>query len=180
MRLLMLVADHNSFHHYSKNFKALLSCFQDKQGFFSPPKKRIVAAEFLLTFALEETFARAGSLATVGIRGAWGLKGQLQDLKGSVTMNKAVLQNAEKRKVTDESMKLCLEKLQDVAYDAEDVLDHLMTLLLRCFVKTNRKSLLFVIKIGFVFYKADLYNCYEDSVFVCYKALLYVIKQGFI
>lgn len=176
----MLVADHNSFHHYSKNFKALLSCFQDKQGFFSPPKKRIVAAEFLLTFALEETFARPGSLATEGIRGAWGLKGQLQDLKGSVTMNKAVLQNAEKRKVTDESMKLCLEKLQDVAYDAENVLDHLMTLLMRCFAKTNRKSLLFVIKIGFVFYKADLYNCYEDSVFVCYKALLYVIKQGFI
>uniref|UniRef100_A0A2K1ZQT8 Disease resistance N-terminal domain-containing protein n=1 Tax=Populus trichocarpa TaxID=3694 RepID=A0A2K1ZQT8_POPTR len=65
-------------------------------------------------------------------------------------MNKAVLQNAEKRKVTDESMKLWLEKLQDVAYDAEDVLDHLMTLLMRCFAKTNRKSLLFVIKIGFL------------------------------
>lgn len=31
-----------------------------------------------------------------------------------------------------------------------------------------------------MFYEADLYNCYEDSVFVCYKALLFVIKQGFI
>jgi hypothetical protein len=35
-----VVADHNAFHHYSKNFKALLSCFQDKQGFFFLPKEK--------------------------------------------------------------------------------------------------------------------------------------------
>lgn len=34
-----------------------------------------------------------------------------------------MLQDAERRKVTEVSVRLWLEKLQDVAYDAEDVLD---------------------------------------------------------
>ncbi|KAF9670796.1 hypothetical protein SADUNF_Sadunf13G0106000 [Salix dunnii] len=82
-----------------------------------------MAAEFFLTFAMQETLRRVSSIAAEGIRLAWGLKGQLRKLDESLTMIQAVLQEAARRPVTDNSVKLLLEKLQDVAYNAEDVLD---------------------------------------------------------
>ncbi|KAL9349015.1 hypothetical protein Peur_060381 [Populus x canadensis] len=87
--------------------------------------------EGFLTFAIEETLTRVISIASEGIRLAWGLEGQLQKLKQSVTMIKAVLQDAARRPVTDDSVKLWLENLQDVAYDAEDVLDEFAYEILR-------------------------------------------------
>uniref|UniRef100_A0A6N2M2H3 Nidogen G2 beta-barrel domain-containing protein n=1 Tax=Salix viminalis TaxID=40686 RepID=A0A6N2M2H3_SALVM len=62
-------------------------------------------------------------IAAEGIRLAWGLKGELRKLNESLTMIQAVLQDAARRPVTDEPVKLLLEKLQDVAYNADDVLD---------------------------------------------------------
>ncbi|KAG5230707.1 Fom-2 family protein [Salix suchowensis] len=82
-----------------------------------------MAAELLLTFAMKETLTRVSSIAAEGIRLAWGLEGQLQRLNKSLTMIQAKLQDAARRPVTDKSVKLWLERLQDVAYDAEDVLD---------------------------------------------------------
>jgi Leucine-rich repeat (LRR) protein len=87
--------------------------------------------EGFLTFAMEETLTRVISIASEGIRLAWGLEGQLQKLKQSVTMIKKVLQDAARRSVTDDSVKGWLEKLQDVAYDAEDVLDEFAYEILR-------------------------------------------------
>lgn len=66
---------------------------------------------------------RVSSEAAEGIRCAWALEGHLQNLIQSLTMIKAVLQDAARRPVTDDSLKFWLEMLQDVAYDAEDVLD---------------------------------------------------------
>uniref|UniRef100_A0A6N2MJK6 AAA+ ATPase domain-containing protein n=1 Tax=Salix viminalis TaxID=40686 RepID=A0A6N2MJK6_SALVM len=82
-----------------------------------------MAAELFLTFAMQETLTRVSSIAAEGIRLSWGFKGQLQSLNKSLTMIQAVLRDAARRAVTDESVKLWLERLQDVAYDAEDVLD---------------------------------------------------------
>ncbi|KAJ6379281.1 hypothetical protein OIU76_015991 [Salix suchowensis] len=82
-----------------------------------------MAAELFLTFAMQETLTRVSSIAAEGIRLAWGLKGELRNLHESLTMIQAVLQDAARRPVTDEPVKLLLEKLQDVAYNAEDVLD---------------------------------------------------------
>eukprot|EP00258_Populus_trichocarpa_P036671 XP_024452690.1 putative disease resistance protein RGA3 isoform X3 [Populus trichocarpa] len=90
-----------------------------------------MAAELFLTFAMEETLTRVSSIAAEGIRLAWGLEGQLQKLNQSLTMIQAVLQDAARRPVTDKSAKLWLEKLQDVAYDAEDVLDEFAYEILR-------------------------------------------------
>ncbi|XP_011011659.1 PREDICTED: putative disease resistance protein RGA4 [Populus euphratica] len=81
-----------------------------------------MAGEPFLTFAVEVTLTRVISIASEGIRLAWGLEGQLQKLEESVTIIKA-LKDAARRPVTDESAKLLLEKLQGVAYVAEDVLD---------------------------------------------------------
>jgi hypothetical protein len=80
---------------------------------------------------MEATLTRVSSIAAEGIRLAWGLEGQLQKLEESLTMIKAVLKDAARRPVTDDSVKLWLEKLQDVAYDAEDVLDEFAYEILR-------------------------------------------------
>ncbi|XP_034932832.1 putative disease resistance protein RGA3 [Populus alba] len=90
-----------------------------------------MAAELLLTFALEETLKRVSSIAAEGIGLAWGLEGQLRKLNQSLTMIKDVLQDAARRAVTDESVKRWLQNLQDVAYDAEDVLDEFAYEILR-------------------------------------------------
>nr|TKS02403.1 putative disease resistance protein RGA4 [Populus alba] len=90
-----------------------------------------MAAELLLTFALEETLKRVSSIAAKGIGLAWGLEGQLRKLNQSLTMIKDVLQDAARRAVTDESVKRWLQNLQDVAYDAEDVLDEFAYEILR-------------------------------------------------
>uniref|UniRef100_A0A6M2F767 Rx N-terminal domain-containing protein n=1 Tax=Populus davidiana TaxID=266767 RepID=A0A6M2F767_9ROSI len=90
-----------------------------------------MAAELLLTFALEETLKRVSSIAAEGIGLAWGLEGQLRKLNQSLTMIKDVLQDTTRRAVTDESVKRWLQNLQDVAYDAEDVLDEFAYEILR-------------------------------------------------
>ncbi|KAG5225215.1 disease resistance protein [Salix suchowensis] len=90
-----------------------------------------MAAELLLTFTMEETLNRVISITAEGIRLAWGLEGHLQRLKNSLTMIQAKLQDAASRPVTDRSVKLWLERLQDVAYDAEDVLDEFAYEILR-------------------------------------------------
>ncbi|KAJ6336545.1 hypothetical protein OIU76_006428 [Salix suchowensis] len=82
-----------------------------------------MAAEFLLTFTIEETLKKVISIAAEGISFAWGLEGQLERLKNSLTMIQAKLEDAAGRAVTDKFVKLWLERLQDVAYEAEDVLD---------------------------------------------------------
>ena len=80
-----------------------------------------MAAELFLAFAIEETLRRLSSIAVEGIGRAWGLEEQLQKLKQSLTWIKDVLQDAARRTVTDDSVRGWLEKLQDVVYDAEDV-----------------------------------------------------------
>eukprot|EP00258_Populus_trichocarpa_P024284 XP_024440303.1 putative disease resistance protein RGA4 isoform X1 [Populus trichocarpa] len=90
-----------------------------------------MAAELFLTFSMEATLTRVSSIAAEGIRLAWGLEGQLQKLEESLTMIQAVLKDAARKPVTDKSAKLWLEKLQDVAYDAEDVLDEFAYEILR-------------------------------------------------
>nr|TKR84314.1 putative disease resistance protein RGA4 [Populus alba] len=82
-----------------------------------------MAAELLLTFAVEESLRRMISIAAEGIGLAWGLNGQLQNLVDSLTMIQAVLRDAATRPATEDGVKRWLDKLQDLAHDAEDVLD---------------------------------------------------------
>ena len=117
----------SSLFHYFQTI--LLSLFLNLSSLISQSKQEDM--EGFLTFAMEETLTRVISIASEGIRLAWGLEGQLQKLKQSMTMIKAVLQDAARRPVTDDSVKLWLENLQDVAYDAEDVLDEFAYEILR-------------------------------------------------
>ncbi|XP_034898057.1 putative disease resistance protein RGA3 isoform X2 [Populus alba] len=123
------VSSFNISHHTSLSVVLKISCL------ISPPRQKKktenMAAELLLTFAMEETLTRVRSIAAEGIRLAWGLKGQLQRLNNSLTMIQAVLQDAATKPVTDDAVKLWLERLQDVAYDAEDALDEFAYEILR-------------------------------------------------
>ncbi|KAJ6379285.1 hypothetical protein OIU76_015995 [Salix suchowensis] len=100
-----------------------------------------MAAELFLTFAMQETLTRVRSIVAQWIGPAWGLKGELQKLDESLTVIQYVLQDAAGRPVTDEPVKLLLEKLQDVAYNADDVLDDFAYEILRKDQKKGKVSL---------------------------------------
>ncbi|XP_050259180.1 disease resistance protein RGA2-like [Quercus robur] len=74
----------------------------------------------------EEIVSRVISFATELIGNARSCKEELRGLGESLTMIRAVLTDAERRQVRDESVKLWLQKLEDVAYEADDVLDEFM------------------------------------------------------
>ncbi|KAK8273151.1 hypothetical protein V6Z12_D11G387000 [Gossypium hirsutum] len=61
----------------------------------------------------------------------WNVKDDLDDLKSTVSTIKAVLLDAEERSVTSHRVKDWLEKLKDVLYDADDLLDDFSTEALR-------------------------------------------------
>nr|POE86894.1 putative disease resistance protein rga3 [Quercus suber] len=71
----------------------------------------------------EEIVGRVISFAAELIGDAWVCVEELRGLGESLTMIRAVLTDAERRQVKDESVKLWLQKLEDVAYEADDVLD---------------------------------------------------------
>ena len=70
-------------------------------------------------------------LVTDQIGLAWGFKDELTRLRESIETVQAVLADAEKRQVREESVRLWLQRIEDVAYDADDVLDDLAYELLR-------------------------------------------------
>ncbi|XP_040938166.1 putative disease resistance protein RGA1 [Gossypium hirsutum] len=61
----------------------------------------------------------------------WNLKDDLNDLKRTVSTIKAVLLDAEEKSVTNNLVKVWLEELKDVLYDADDLLDDFSTEALR-------------------------------------------------
>ncbi|KAJ4836495.1 hypothetical protein Tsubulata_041569 [Turnera subulata] len=79
--------------------------------------------EIVLTFVVEEMLKKLASLALEGVDLAWGLKGKLQKLNETLTFIRAVLHDAVERQGREESVKIWLQKLRDVAYKAEDALD---------------------------------------------------------
>ena len=80
-------------------------------------------AEFVLSVVAEGILAKAISLASEHIGSASGFKEELGKLEESLTKIQAVLHDAEKRQVSDESVKIWLLQLKDVAYKADNVLD---------------------------------------------------------
>ncbi|KAF2296408.1 hypothetical protein GH714_037787 [Hevea brasiliensis] len=68
---------------------------------------------------------RVVSLITDEIILAWNLKDDLKGLQESLKMIRAVLQDTEEQQTTREPVRLWLKKLQEAAYDAEDVFDEL-------------------------------------------------------
>ncbi|KAL4632024.1 hypothetical protein ACB092_04G022100 [Castanea dentata] len=88
-------------------------------------------AEAIVTEFAKGILGNLITLVTDQIGLAWGFKDELTRLRDSVEMVQAVLADAEKRQVREESVRLWLQRLEKVAYDADDVLDELAYELLR-------------------------------------------------
>ena len=88
-------------------------------------------AETILSVVAEEMLKKVISVATEQISLALGFKEDLTRLRESVEMIQAVLADAERRQVGDEAVRLWLQRLKDVAYDADDVLDEFAYEILR-------------------------------------------------
>ncbi|TYI58718.1 hypothetical protein E1A91_D11G380400v1 [Gossypium mustelinum] len=81
-----------------------------------------IAAELIIKLS-------SRALSQVGLW--WNLKHDIHDLKRTVCQIKAVLLDAEEKSVTDNLVKVWLEELKDVLYDADDLLDDFSTESLR-------------------------------------------------
>ncbi|KAL7169401.1 hypothetical protein ACSBR2_034445 [Camellia fascicularis] len=57
---------------------------------------------------------------------AWGLKTELEKLESTLSTIQAVLQDAETKRGKSEALKNWLRKLNDVAYDADNLVDEFM------------------------------------------------------
>ncbi|XP_030940330.1 putative disease resistance protein RGA3 [Quercus lobata] len=88
-------------------------------------------AETVLNVVAEEILGKLISLATEQIGLAWVFEEELTQLRESVEMIQDVLADAERKQVSDRFVMRWLQRLKDVAYDADDVLDELAYEILR-------------------------------------------------
>ncbi|KAK9020166.1 hypothetical protein V6N11_054657 [Hibiscus sabdariffa] len=79
--------------------------------------------EALLGAIVEKVMSKLISIASEQIVLALGFKESLKRLGESLEMIKAFLQDAEERKTNNNSVKLWLETLKDIAYKVDDVFD---------------------------------------------------------
>ncbi|XP_052882059.1 putative disease resistance protein RGA3 isoform X1 [Gossypium arboreum] len=88
-------------------------------------------AEALLGAVLEGVVSKLISITAERIGLALGFKKELKRLGDSLQMIKAFFQDAEERQTKDEAVKVWLQRLKDVAYEADDVLDEFAYEILR-------------------------------------------------
>ncbi|KAL2506796.1 putative disease resistance protein RGA3 [Abeliophyllum distichum] len=79
----------------------------------------------VITTTIEVTMEKLLAIATEEFNLVWGFKQDLKNLNNSLLSIKAVLKDADRRQITDEAVKLWLQNLEDVAYDADNVLDQI-------------------------------------------------------
>ncbi|XP_021669473.2 putative disease resistance protein RGA4 [Hevea brasiliensis] len=96
-------------------------------------------AEAILFDIAGEIIMKLGSLALDEIGVCWGVNDELQKLKRTVSRIQAVLLDAEKKQALDEQVKDWLGKLQEVVYDADDLLDDFATEALQHQVMTGNR-----------------------------------------
>ncbi|XP_026431559.1 putative disease resistance protein RGA3 [Papaver somniferum] len=82
-----------------------------------------MAAEMILVTGATEILKKLGYVIAQEIGLAWGVEDDLKKLQSTLQMIAAVTDDAEKKQLSDSSVRLWLERLKDAAYDADDVLD---------------------------------------------------------
>ncbi|KAK9997565.1 hypothetical protein SO802_022251 [Lithocarpus litseifolius] len=88
-------------------------------------------AEIIVSVFAEGILSKLIPLVTRNIGLSWSFQDELTLLGESVETIQAILADAERRQVREESVRLWLLLLKDVAYDADDVLDELSFEILR-------------------------------------------------
>ncbi|XP_071906859.1 disease resistance protein RGA2-like [Coffea arabica] len=82
-------------------------------------------ADVLIASTIEVALKKTLSLANERIGKLFQFKEDLDTLKGSVAMIQAVLADAEEKQTHDQAVRLWLQRLEAVAFDAENLLDEL-------------------------------------------------------
>ncbi|XP_058006661.1 putative disease resistance protein RGA3 [Hevea brasiliensis] len=79
--------------------------------------------DLVLSPLLEVIFDRVASPVLQRLGDSWDLKDNLKKLQHVLLMVQAILEDAEQQQLTRKGVKIGLSRLQDAAYDAEDLLD---------------------------------------------------------
>ncbi|KAL2517735.1 putative disease resistance RPP13-like protein 1 [Abeliophyllum distichum] len=79
--------------------------------------------ESVIINTIEVTLKKLLAIPTEEFNLQWGFQQELATLTESLSSIKAILKDADRRQVTENVVKLWLEKLENVAYDADNVLD---------------------------------------------------------
>ncbi|XP_027081598.1 putative disease resistance protein RGA4 [Coffea arabica] len=82
-------------------------------------------ADVLIASTIEVALKKTLSLANERIGKLFQFKEDLETLKGSVAMIQAVLADAEEKQTHDQAVRLWLQRLEAVAFDAENLFDEL-------------------------------------------------------
>ncbi|KAJ9158799.1 hypothetical protein P3X46_024345 [Hevea brasiliensis] len=96
-------------------------------------------AEGVLFDIAGEIIKKLGSRALQEIEVWWGVKDELQKLECTVSRIRAVLLDAEKKAALNEQVKDWLGKLQEIVYDADDLIDDFATEALQRQVMTGNR-----------------------------------------
>ncbi|GKV17363.1 hypothetical protein SLEP1_g27877 [Rubroshorea leprosula] len=98
-------------------------------------------ADLLLSPIINTTVSKLISTAAEQISLAVGWKKELASLQNKLIMVQAVLKDAEERQISSPAVKLWLEKLRDVVYEADDVLDEVSYESVKCKVETKDQKM---------------------------------------
>ncbi|XP_044508392.1 disease resistance protein RGA2-like [Mangifera indica] len=82
-------------------------------------------AETIVSVIAEKLLSEVMSLTSNEVSLGWGVKNNVQELAGTLTTIKVVLLDAEEKQTQNEKLRVWLEKLKEVCYDVEDVLDEI-------------------------------------------------------
>ncbi|CAL5420525.1 unnamed protein product [Camellia sinensis] len=83
--------------------------------------------DLLISPLVRSILATLNSLVLKEFGIAWGLKTELENLKSTLSTIQAVLQDAETKRGKSETLKNWLRKLNDAAYEADNLVDEFMT-----------------------------------------------------
>ncbi|CAL2267851.1 unnamed protein product [Prunus armeniaca] len=93
----------------------------------------------VVTFGVQETLRKVASLAAQDLSLLWGFEGEVTKLRDSLSMAQAVLRDAEQSKGRTEAVGMWVEKLEEIAHEADDVLDEYRYELLRRKVEVQKQ-----------------------------------------
>ncbi|XP_044479426.1 disease resistance protein RGA2-like [Mangifera indica] len=79
--------------------------------------------ETIVSGIVEKVLGKLISLASDEVSLAWGVKNDVQQLADTLKTIKVVLLDAEEKQIHDSKLRVWLEKLKEVCYNAEDILD---------------------------------------------------------
>uniref|UniRef100_A0A2N9GQ19 Rx N-terminal domain-containing protein n=1 Tax=Fagus sylvatica TaxID=28930 RepID=A0A2N9GQ19_FAGSY len=97
-------------------------------------------AEGIVTDLMKQLVSITARQAEQEIRLVVGIDEEVQKLESNLQTVKAVLSDAEKRQVTDETVKLWLEKLKDTCYEMDDVVDEWNTAMIKSEIQKEEEN----------------------------------------